>query len=53
MYNTDIVNSIVKLIVHSPVDNLVYLKQKNKTKNCVWVCGFFVFLFCWSNITSV
>ena len=47
LYNTDIINSIVKLIVHSPVGKLFFYILSW----CVRLCGFcFVF---WSNITSM
>jgi len=48
LYNTDIINSIVKLIVHSPVGKLFSLLFFKLVCVFVW----FLFLFC-SNITSM
>ena len=50
LYNTDIINSIVKLIVHSPVGKLVQFFLNFFLCVCVCVLGF---LFCWSHITSM
>ena len=38
MYNTDVINLIVELIVHSPVGKLVK-KKKKKKKLFVWGVG--------------
>ena len=46
LYNTDIINSIVKLIVHSPMGKPALKKKKNSCVCvCMCFCGCFVCLF--------
>ena len=50
LYNTDIINSIVKLIVHSPMGKPALKKKKKFVCVCVFVGVLFVFS---SNITTM
>ena len=51
LYNTDIIESIVKLIVHSLVGKLFFFSFLLSW--CVCLCGFWFCFGFWSNITSM